>query len=109
MSDTALSHKVAHMAAIRFRFRNRPAISAGEARAVIALLKAKGTTRAGKLADKILNQVESTDRLIADLVLIRAEMLELLTTLNDHARDRRFDNDATYRLRAELEGAINRD
>ena len=96
------------MAAIRFRFRNRPAISAREAKGVVALLKALDTSRAVKLADKILDRLGSKDTLIADLVLRRGEMLDLLTVLNEHAIEHHLVSDEMYRLRAELEAAINR-
>ena len=72
------------------------------------MLKARGGARALRLGDKILAQAASKDRLITDLVLRHAEMLELLATLNEHAEEQRISSDEVYRLRAELQSALNR-
>lgn len=96
------------MAAVRFRFRNRPALSARETRVVAELLRARGGRTALRLADKILAQAASNDRLIADIRLKHAAMVELLATLNEHAEEHRISSDEVYRLRAELESALNR-
>lgn len=94
------------MAAVRFALGNRPAISARGAGVVGEILMLRGTPGASRLAGKIMEQAASEDRLIADLVLNRREMVELLKALNDHAARRRLDSDSMFRLRAELEAVV---
>jgi hypothetical protein len=95
------------MASIVFTFGNWPGISVAGALFIAGLLKTRATPRSLQLAHKLVGHAECVDPMVTRVMLTRPEMIELLVMMNAAAADSRLHSDALYRLRAELESAIN--